>query len=95
MSEPRRVGLQLLHPAERARGARAREALGRELPDATFTEPDETGTFEAVLPGGSEEQAVWLVFDAIAAAGVDDDLVMLEHPELRHHWEHRAERPGS
>lgn len=93
MSERHRIGLQLLSAREHARGERARRELARALEGATLTEPDADGTFETEVEDGSREAAIKRVIDAIAAAGVDDDVAILEHPDVPHHWERTDDRP--
>jgi hypothetical protein len=84
------VGMYMPERTERAEQARA--DLGRALPDATVTEPDETGTFEIRLEADDQEQALQRVWDAIAAAGADDHITFAEHPDLPEHW--RVRRPN-
>jgi hypothetical protein len=68
----------------------ARAELGDELPrNATATEPDEDGTFEIEIEADDEEQALHLVWNALAASGADDHLVILEHPDIPEHWRRR------
>jgi hypothetical protein len=84
-----RVGLML-----DARGPRAEEALDglREALDgAEVGEVDGNGIFEVTMPADSFEAALGRVWNAVAAAGVDDRLRFTEHPDLPEHW--RA-RPG-
>jgi hypothetical protein len=76
------------------RAVRAREALLSCLDGASATEPDRDGTFEVKIKCESQEKALQLVWDAMAACGGDDHLVIMEHPDIHHHWEHRAERPA-
>jgi hypothetical protein len=86
------IALQLLDRTPRA--VRAREALLSCLDGASATEPDRDGTFEVKIKCESQEKALQLVWDAMAACGGDDHLVIMEHPDIHHHWEHRAERPA-
>jgi hypothetical protein len=86
------IALQLLDRTPRA--VRAREALLSCLDGASATEPDRDGTFEVKITCESQEKALQLVWDAMAACGGDDHLVIMEHPDIHHHWEHRAERPA-
>lgn len=69
---------------------RLREALG----DATFGTADETGAFEVSVSAGSFEAGVKRVFDAIAAAGADDHLIVMEHPDIPGHWRRADGRTG-
>jgi hypothetical protein len=64
-------------------------ALGRRVP-----EPDDVGVVEVVVDAPDQEAALQHVADAVAAAGADDHLFFLEHPDLPEHWRHRA-RPAS
>ena len=88
------IALQLLDRGPRAQ--RAREELLRCLGDgATATEPAGDGTFEVKIPCNGQDDALQRVWDALAACGGDDHLVIMEHPDVHHHWEHRAERPSA
>lgn len=75
------------------RDEEARRQLAQALEDAEITEPDEVGAFEIHLEADDEEAALQRVWDAVAAAGVDDHIVFLEHPDLPEHWRHRARSP--
>jgi hypothetical protein len=75
------------------RDLEAREQLAAALPDAEITEPDDVGVFEIVLDADDQEHALQRAWDALAAAGGDDHIVFLEHPELPEHWRHRSGRP--
>lgn len=88
MPERHAVALQQLDRGERA--DRARRAVVEAVPDATFSEPDETGVFEVSVEADSYEDALERVWDAIAAAGADDHVGFAEHPSLPEHWRHRA-----
>lgn len=81
-----RVGLLMLHYGRGPRDEQAREQLAAVLPGAEVTAPDDVGEFEVVLEADSFDAALQTVFDAVAAAGVDDHLVFLEHPEIPGHW---------
>lgn len=76
------------------RDREAQDDLSATLPDADITEPDDVGVFEVALDADDREQALLRVWDAIAAAGVDDHIVFLEHPDLPEHWRHRSRRPA-
>jgi len=83
-----RIGMLLEHP-----GARGHDALARlraALGDEDITDPDDTGVFEVTVSASSFDAALERVWNAVAAAGVDDDIVFLEHPELPEHWRHGA-----
>ena len=87
----RTIGMLLLHPGT-PRDAEAREALAGALGDDTQVgEPDELGVFEVTVPEDDQEAALNHVWDAVAASGTDDHVVFLEHPNVYHHWEHRAD----
>jgi hypothetical protein len=64
----------------------ALEALAAALPDGRVGEPDELGVFEVEVEADDQEDALSTVWDAVAAAGVDDHVLFLEHPELPEHW---------
>jgi len=53
---------------------------------AQASRPDPVGVFVARVPAASRADALQLVFDAIAAAGADDHVAFLEHPEVPRHW---------
>jgi hypothetical protein len=63
------------------------------LPDAKLSEPDELGVFEITVQAADLESALRRVWDAVAAAGVDDHIVFLEHAELPEHWRGQSRRP--
>jgi hypothetical protein len=84
------IAMDMLNRGERAE--RARQALAAALPDATSTAPDETGMFEITVEAGSYEDALQRVWDAVAAAGADDHVVIAEHPSLPEHWRRRVAR---
>ena len=72
------------------RDVEAQAELGDELPpDATFTDPDDDGTFEVELEAHDLEDAVHRVWNALAASGADDHLLILEHPDIPGHWRER------
>lgn len=83
----------MLHSAS-PRDQVAREDLAAALPDATVGEPDDTGVFEVELEAEDTEDALLQVWNAVAAAGADDHVVLLEHPDLPDHWRERAGGPG-
>jgi len=70
------------------------EQLGEALPAAEITEPDDLGVFEIRLEAEDREDALTRVWDAVAAAGADDHVLLLEHPELPEHWRRFSGRPG-
>ncbi len=63
-----------------------RDALAEALPDAEIGEPDDVGVFEIELEADDREAALDAVWDAVAAAGADDHIVFLEHPDLPGHF---------
>jgi hypothetical protein len=85
------IALQLQDRSPRA--TLARQYFVAALGEVVATEPDETGCFEVVLNCGSQDEALQLVWDAVATSGADDHLVIMEFPHIERHWEHRAERP--
>ena len=91
MTMPERHAIAMLGRGEGVQ--RARQALLDALPDATASDPDETGIFELSVEAGNQDEALQRVWDAVAAAGADDHVVIAEHPSLPEHWRHRAARP--
>lgn len=74
----------------------ARDRLAQQLSGAEFTDIDEaTGVFEISLAAADRESAVRRVFDAVAAAGADDHVVIAEHSGIEGHWITRARRRSS
>ena len=88
------IGMVLLDRGVNA--DKARLALAGALPEATVTQPDDTGVFEVIFEDGSRSQDAALehVWDAVASAGADDHIAFLEHPALPEHWRHRAQAPA-
>jgi hypothetical protein len=86
--DPYRIGMLLEHTGTRGRDAldRLQAALG----DGEISVPDHAGMFEVTVPAASFEAALERVWNAVAAAGADDDIVFVEHPDLPEHWRHRA-----
>jgi hypothetical protein len=77
------------------RDQQAREELAAALPaDAEVTEPDELGVFDVHVDADDFEQALNVVWDAVAASGTDDHIVFLAHPDLPEHWRPRSARPA-
>ena len=77
-------------------GARADRALAEldvALPEARLEPPDELGVFEIVLDAQDQEGALQRVWNAVAAAGADEHVVFMEHPDLPEHWRARAGSP--
>jgi hypothetical protein len=89
------VGMLLLHYGRGPRDEQARTELAAALPDdAEVTEPNELGEFEVIVDAPEFEDALSVVFDAVAAAGVDDHVVFLEHPSIPGHYK-TAPRGGA
>ena len=86
------VSMLMEHPGT----PRDQEALGHladALPDALVGPPDDVGVFDVTLAADDFEQALTRVWDAVAASGTDDHIVILEHPDLPEHWKPRS-RPA-
>ena len=90
MSE-QRVAMLRLRAGERA--DRALAELDAALPEARVEPPDELGVFEIALDAPDQEAALQRVWDAVAAAGADEHVVFMEHPDLPRHWRARADSP--
>jgi hypothetical protein len=68
----------------------AYQRLAGQLDDAEVGEPDpDTGVFDVTLDSDSREEALNHVWNALAAAGADDEIVFLEHPDIPEHWRSR------
>jgi hypothetical protein len=75
-----KIGLIAQH-GRTPRDEEAREQVTEVLEDAEVGPiDDETGVFEIELEADSYDDAVLRVIDAMAAAGVDDHLMLAEHP---------------
>ena len=73
-----------------AAGDTARERLAEQLPDARVEAPEpDTGVFDVVLDADNREEALNGVWNALAAAGADDEILFLEHPDIPEHWRSR------
>jgi hypothetical protein len=71
-------------------GNAAYKRLAEQLPDAELGKPDsDTGVFDVKLDSESREEALNHVWNALAAAGADDEIVFLEHPDIPEHWRSR------
>ena len=92
MASPIRVAMLMLHGAT-PRDREARDQLRAVLPGAELTEPDQFGVFEIRPQAADLESALERVWDAVPAAGVDDHILFLEHPELPEHWRAQSRRP--
>ena len=88
------VDMLQLHPGTAADEA-ARGRIADALADAEVGAPDELGVFEIALTADDLDSALAGVWDAVAAAGADDHVVFLEHPELPEHWRPRSGRPAA
>ena len=84
------IGMQLLD-----RGLHAREAMERlrDILDCHCDDPDGSGIFAVHVESDSFENALNHAWDAMAAAGADDHVVFIEHPDIPEHWRARAEAP--
>jgi hypothetical protein len=68
----------------------ARERLVEQLGDAQVEQPEPgTGVFDVTLEADSREAALHRVWNALAAAGADDEILFLEHPDIPEHWRSR------
>jgi hypothetical protein len=67
-------------------GDAMRAALLDALGGAPATEPDEAGTFEVTVEADSIDGALLKVWNALAAAGADEHILFIEHPNLPGHW---------
>jgi hypothetical protein len=66
--------------------------LSRVLGDrASVGQPDEAGVVEVKVDAAELEEAVKLVFDAVAESGADDHFEIAEHPEIPYHWKPRPD----
>jgi hypothetical protein len=93
MAERRRIGMLLLHHGT-PRDQQARDGLAAALPEgAEVSEPDEIGVFEVAVDAQDQEDALTIVWDAVAASGTDDHIVFLEHADIPEHWRHVTGAP--
>jgi hypothetical protein len=68
----------------------AYKRLAEQLSDAEVGRPDpDTGVFDVTLDSDSRDEALNHVWNALAAAGADDEIVFLEHPDVPEHWRSR------
>jgi hypothetical protein len=89
------VAMLMLHSGT-PRDREARTQLAAALPPGSqVTEPDEVGVFEVQVDGDDHDQALSIVWNAVAASGTDDHIVFLEHPDLPKHWRARSGRPAA
>jgi hypothetical protein len=95
MADRHVVAMLMLHSGT-PRDQEARRQLADALPPGSeVAEPDEVGVFEVRVDADDDEQALNIVWDAVAASGTDDHLVFLEHPDLPEHWRARSRRPAA
>jgi hypothetical protein len=88
-----RVAMVLFH-GRTPRDEQAREDLVAALPpNAEVGEPDEIGVFEIAIDASDREDALTQVWNGVAAAGADDHVLFLEHPDLPEHWRTRSGTP--
>ncbi len=85
MSDQQVVAMFELHGGT-PRDEEYREALAAALPDAEVGGADDVGVFEIELEAEDREAALEAVWDAVAAAGADDHIVFLEHPDIPGHY---------
>jgi hypothetical protein len=93
MSPRTEIEMLMLHEGS-PRDQEARQQLAEVLGDAEVGEPDEVGVFDITLEADDLEEALERVWDAVAAAGVDDHIAFLEHPQLPEHWRPRSRPAG-
>ena len=94
MPERHAIGMLLLHGGS-PRDLEALGELAEALPRAEVGEPDDLGVFEVAIQAADQEDALRWIWDAVAAAGADDHIVFLEHPELPEHWRRFSGNPAS
>jgi hypothetical protein len=89
MPGTRKIGLVILDHGlhEREAVERLRDQLGG------LTDPDECGVLEASVEADDQDDALHRVWNAIAAAGADDHVAFLEHPDLPEHWKRKSAVP--
>jgi hypothetical protein len=75
----RHVVEMLLREPETPGYEEAREQLAASLPGAEVGEPDDVGVFEIALEADDREDALKRIWDAVAASGTDDHIVLVEH----------------
>ena len=94
MADRHVIAMLMLHGGT-PRDQEARGQLADALPSGSeVAEPDELGVFEVQVAADDYEQALNIVWDAVAASGTDDHIVFLEHPDLPWHWRPRSGRPA-
>ena len=89
------VAMLMLHLGT-PRDLEARRQLADALPPRSeVAEPDAVGIFEVHVDADDYEQALNIVWDAVAASGTDDHILFLEHPDLPEHWRARSRRAAA
>jgi hypothetical protein len=87
------VSTQVVRLAIDRPGPAADSALARlvdQLDDSRVEQPDpETGVFDVSLEAESRDQALIRVWNALAAAGADDEILFIEHSDVPEHWRTR------
>src|SRR5215204_3974251 len=84
------VAMLMLHGGS-PRDREASERLAAALPDdADVGAPEDLGVFEISLAAADREEALHVVWNAVAASGTDDHILFLEHPDLPEHWRSRS-----
>jgi hypothetical protein len=74
-----------------ALGKAAYKRLVDVLSDARVTKSDpDTGVFDVTLDADTLDDALLRVWDGVAAAGADDEILFLEHPDVPEHWRQRS-----
>ena len=75
-----------------AAGEAARERLAEALEPSGRVGPvdRDTGVFEVVVDADGREDALHRVWNALAAAGADDYILFIEHPDIPEHWRTKA-----
>jgi hypothetical protein len=82
------VTLVIDRPGSAANAAYKR--LAEQVADAQMDRPDpDTGVFDVSLEADSREDALAHVWNALAGAGADDEILFLEHPDVPAHWRSR------
>jgi hypothetical protein len=86
------IGMLLLH-GRTPKDLEALQRLKAALPAGSrVSAPDDLGVFEISVEAATLEDGLHVVWNAVAAAGSDDHIVFLEHPEIPEHWRHRTGR---
>lgn len=77
------------------RDEQAHDQLASALPDeASVSDTDADGVFTVTVEADDLDDALTVVWDAVAASGTDDHLLFLEHPDLPEHWRSKSGNPG-